>query len=61
MGASAIGVVGYYGDYRILDLLGLADPVIAQSSDLVTGEVVVGQGHIRSNAAYVLDAAPRCC
>jgi hypothetical protein len=58
VGATAIGVVGYYGEYPILDLLGLADPVIARSSDAVSGAVLVGQGHVRSNASYVLDRRP---
>lgn len=56
--ASAIGVIGYYSDYLILDLLGLTDPVISRSSDSVRGAVGLGQGHIRSNADYVLERAP---
>jgi len=58
VGAVAIGVVGYYGNYRILDLLGLTDPVIAHSSDDVRGPVLLGQGHVRSNARYVLGRRP---
>lgn len=58
IGAAAIGVLGYYGDYRVLDLLGLADPVIARSSDEVRGKVLLGQGHLRSNANYVFEQRP---
>jgi hypothetical protein len=58
VGAIAIGVLGYYGEYPVLDLLGLADPVIARSSDRVRGPVALGQGHVRSNASYVLGRRP---
>jgi hypothetical protein len=58
VGAFAIGVVGYYGEYRVLDLLGLTDPVISQSTDSIRGSVVLGQGHMRSNASYVLERKP---
>ena len=36
----------------------LADPVISRSTDHVRGPVLLGQGHVRSNASYVLDRRP---
>jgi hypothetical protein len=58
VGAAAIGALGYYGDFRVLDLLGLADRVIARSSDTVQGAVLIGQGHLRSNVDYIFSQRP---
>ena len=54
----AIGVIGYETDFAILDLLGLTDPVIARNTDVVRGPIYRGQGHLRSNASYVIDRRP---
>ena len=34
------------------------DPVIARSTDVVRGPVLIGQGHMRSNASYVIERRP---
>jgi len=58
IGAVAIGVIGWETRFAVLDLLGLTDPVIARSEETVRGAVVVGMGHLRSNATYVLERHP---
>ena len=54
VGAVAIGVIGHATEFRILDLLGLTDAVIAHSSEEVRGATGSGMGHMRSNSDYVL-------
>jgi len=55
---TAIGALGFFSPFPILDLLGLPDAVISRHRDFVHGEVLEGFGHTRSDAAYVLARRP---
>ena len=57
--AIALGMLGYYSEARIVDLLGLIDPVIARSPiRRPFSAAPLFPGHARSNAAYVLSRDP---
>jgi arabinofuranosyltransferase len=52
-----IGVLGFHTEVRVLDLLGLVDPTIAQTPAEASGSLTA-PGHQRTNAAYVLSRRP---
>ena len=60
--AGAIGALGYFSRLPIVDILGLVDPVVARSTDELSsdlpGPVLVGSGHQRSAASYVMTRKP---
>jgi hypothetical protein len=57
--ATGIGSLGYHSDARVLDLLGLVDPVIARSGPPPPAlDELALPGHQRTNAAYVLSRQP---
>jgi len=55
--AVGIGALGYYSRARILDMVGLTDPVVARSKTAPTSSKSY-PGHQRANARYVLSRAP---
>jgi hypothetical protein len=55
----AIGVTGYtLSHVKVLDMVGLTDPVIARSREPLPEGVFLLPGHQRSNASYVLSRKP---
>lgn len=55
----AIGVTGYtLGDVKVLDMVGLTDPVVARSREPLPKDVFLLPGHQRSNASYILARKP---
>jgi hypothetical protein len=57
--AIGIGAFGYYTSARVLDMVGLVDPVIARSGPPPQAlEQFALPGHQRTNAAYVLSRQP---
>jgi hypothetical protein len=54
----AIGAIGYLGNTRILDTLGIADPYLARHRDPRLGTVKAEAGHARGDGAYILERAP---
>ncbi len=55
---SSIGALGFHSRLRLLDIVGIIDPVIAHSEpDEVEGVFLIA-GHQRSNVDYVLSRAP---
>jgi arabinofuranosyltransferase len=57
--AVGIGAFGYYTSARILDIVGLVDPVIARSGPPPRAlQTFALPGHQRTNAAYVLARKP---
>jgi arabinofuranosyltransferase len=57
--ALAIGAFGWYGDFRILDVLGLTNREIATHRNSPPPGAWILPGHQRSHADYVLALAPR--
>jgi hypothetical protein len=55
--AAAIGSLAYYSQARILDILGLVDPVIARSPAPSDPDHALA-GHARSDPSYVLSREP---
>ncbi len=58
VGAAGIGSFGYHSEYRILDLLGLVDDVIARGASVSLDRGYQAPGHLRSNPDYVLARLP---
>ena len=54
----AVGAVGYLGQRRVLDMLGIIDPVIARWRDPTVQLVGAAAGHDRAHPAYVLERRP---
>lgn len=55
--AVGIGALGYYSGARILDMVGLTDPIVARSKVAPTTDMAF-PGHQRSNTRYVLSKGP---
>ncbi len=55
--AVGIGALGYYSRAKILDMVGLTDPVVARSKAILKSPMSY-PGHQRSNTRYVLSRAP---
>jgi arabinofuranosyltransferase len=55
--ALGIGALGYHSKARILDIVGLTDPVVARSR-ATTEETMDFPGHQRANTRYVLSKKP---
>lgn len=55
--AVGIGLLGWYSELEIVDLVGLVDPVVAHSTPAEHGPMQL-PGHQRGNADHVLSLAP---